>query len=140
MLGMRARWPVILGGLGALAFAGALALPGIGVVPRVRQEQQRIEQQGRAMLQGSVPAGTLDGTRVELRPTGHGWLVLFRGADVACAQTSWRDRCGAAFLPGQQPVVFHDLFACVDYRRGAGYMAGGLIRSSGTLGCPEPPP
>lgn len=42
MLGMRARWPVILSGLGALAFAGALALAGIGVVPRVRQEQQRI--------------------------------------------------------------------------------------------------
>lgn len=133
------RWPLLLVGLGGLALAGAVLLLLTTALPRVRQEQQRIEQQGRAMLAGTVPVGTLDRTRVELRPTPHAWLVIFRGADVPCEQTSWRASCTTRYLASQQPVVFRDLYACVDYRHGTAYMAAGTLQPAGTSGCLEPP-
>ena len=119
----------------ALAMAAGMAVVAIVFAaswvlwPRYAAEKERALAAARTWAAATIPTAALDRSRTELRPTPHGWRVVFRGVDTPCEQTSWGCRAG----PNQADDgrVYQDLWVCVEYGTGRGYMIAGTFRPVG---------
>jgi hypothetical protein len=128
----------------ALAFGAVLLLAvAILVWPRYAAERQRPVEAARAMAAAIVPADAVDRARVETRPTGYGWQVVFRDVRVPCAQTKLR--CSPHDgVPSEAGAlgVFRDVYVCVEYGAAHGYFIVGSFRPVGKVQANtcQPPP
>lgn len=109
--------------------AGTVALPlllaAVMLWPRYAAERHRALGEARAWANASLPAAAVDGAHTELRPTAHGWRVVFRDVDVPCSQTSWGCRTSGSHT--DERLVYRDAFVCVGYGSGRGYMIIGSL-------------
>ncbi|MGH2368413.1 MAG: hypothetical protein ACRDI2_09440, partial [Chloroflexota bacterium] len=101
--------------VGVTLAVGATLLLAVAMLvwPRVAAERLKAIEEARTFAVASVPAPAVDRARVETQPTAYGWRVVFRDAQVPCAQTSW----GCRVSPSQtdEALVYRDLFVCVEY-------------------------
>lgn len=69
---------------------------------------QRAERLAREHMSRVVGAAAIERSRVEVRPSTCGWMVVFRDAEAHCGD--------GPFWPGAcrfGPAVFRDVYACV---------------------------
>ena len=71
-------------------------------------DEQHAERLAREHMANVIGAAAIEQSRVELRPSRCGWMVVFRDAEARCGD--------APFWPGAcrfGPAVFQDVYACV---------------------------
>ena len=73
-----------------------------------QSDEQRAERLAREHMSRVVGAAAIERSRVEVRPSTCGWMVVFRDAEAHCGD--------GPFWPGAcrfGPAVFRDVYACV---------------------------